>query len=300
MNPRLMFVALSCGLILASECRAAAGVKAPVPTDPRLEISLVASEPDIVTPIGLAIDKRGRLFAVESHTHFPKTNYPGPKFDRVKFFGDTGKDGKPKQISVFADGLHHSMNLAFGPDGALYLTHRNGVLRLDDKDGDGVSEARATILQMDTPGDYPHNGIGGITFSPDGWLYVGQGENLGEGYTLKGSDGSSHGGKGEGGNVFRCRPDGSRLQRVATGFWNPFGLGFYGRQFLLALDNDPDSRPPNRLLDVVMGGDYGFKFRFGRNGLHPFQAWNGELPGTLPMVSGTGEGACNLLPCDQT
>jgi putative heme-binding domain-containing protein len=153
---------------------------------------------------------------------------------------------------------------------------------------------------METAGDYPHNGLGGIAFSPDGWLYVGQGENLGESYTLKGTDGSSHGGKGEGGNVFRCRPDGSQVQLVATGFWNPFGLAFYGKQFLLAVDNDPDSRPPNRLLDVVMHGDYGFKFRLGRNGLHPFQSWNGELPGTLPMVSGTGEAACSILPCDRT
>ena len=66
------------------------------------------------------------------------------------------------------------------------------------------------------------------------------------------------------------------------------------------MDNDPDSRPPNRLLDVVMDGDYGFKFRFGRSGLHPFQSWNGELPGTLPMVGATGEAASSILACDQT
>lgn len=280
-------------------CRAAE-VRIPTINDPRLEMKLVASEPDIVTPVGLAIDRRGRLFFVESHTHFPTTNYPGPKFDRVKLFQATQRERKPDRISVFADGLRNAMNLAFGPDSALYLTHRNGVLRLDDKDGDGVSESSATILEMDTTANYPHNGISGIAFSPDGWLYVGQGQNLGEKYTLKGTDGTMHSGKGEGGKIFRCRPDGSQLQPVATGFWNPFGLAFYGTHFLLAVDNDPDSRPPNRLLDVVMHGDYGFNYRLGRNGLHPFQSWNGELPGTLPMVSGTGEAACNILLCDQT
>jgi len=278
----------------------AADTRLPTVSDSRLELTLVASEPDIVTPVGLAIDRRGRIFAVESHTHFPKTNYSGPKTDLVKIWTDTNRDGRPDRMSVFAEGFHHAMNLAFAPDGALYLAHRNGVLRLEDKDGDGVCESRTTILQMDTPGNYPHNGLGGIAFSPDGWLYVGQGENLGESYTLKGSNGSAHSGRGEGGNVFRCRPDGSRLHLVATGFWNPFGLAFYGKEFLLAVDNDPDSRPPNRLLDVVMHGDYGFKFRLGRNGLHPFQSWNGELPGTLPMISGTGEAACSILPCDQT
>ena len=37
------------------------------------------------------------------------------------------------------------------------------------------------------------------------------------------------------------------------------------------------------------GGDYGYLYQYGRAGTHPLQAWNGELPGTLPMVCGTGE-----------
>ncbi len=277
----------------------AAPIDIPEVRDPRLSLTLFAAEPDIVTPIGLAIDGRGRIFAVESHTHFPKKDYPGPKHDRVKLFIDSDHDGKPDQITVFADGLHHAMNLAFGPDRRLYATHRNGVLRLDDTNGDGVCDAQVPILRMETRGDYPHNGIGGIAFSPDGWLYVGQGENLGEPYALHGTDGRTDSAR-EGGNIFRCRPDGTKLERVATGFWNPFGLAFYGGAFLLAVDNDPDSRPPNRLLDVVAGGDYGFKFRFGRDGLHPFEAWNGELPGTLPMAGAVGEAASSILACDHT
>jgi putative membrane-bound dehydrogenase-like protein len=278
----------------------AAPIEIPKVSDERLALSLFAAEPDIVTPIGLAIDARGRIFALESHTHFPKADYPGPKYDRVKRFIDADRDGKPESITVFAEGLHHGMHLTFAPDGRLYATHRNGVVRLDDADDNGVCEAQVKILTMDTRGDYPHNGIGAIAFSPDGWLYVGQGENLGEAYTLRGTDGWSHSGHGEGGNIFRCRPDGSQLEHVATGFWNPFGLAFFGGQYLLAADNDPDSRPPNRLIDVVPGGDYGYKFRFGRTGLHPYQAWNGELPGTLPMVCGVGEGASALLAGDRT
>ena len=294
----VLFAALMAGSFAIPA--AGADVKIPQVQDARLELTLIASEPAIVTPIGVAVDDRGRLFVVESHTHFPKTNYSGPKSDRVKLFVDSNQDGLPDRSSVFAEGFHHAMNAAFSPDGALHVVHRNGVIRLEDKDGDGVAESRRAIVEMETPGNYPHNGLGGVVFSADGWLYVGQGENLGERYTIKGSDGSSHNGHGEGGNVFRCRPDGSKLELFATGFWNPFGLAVYGGEFLLALDNDPDSRPPNRLLDVVKHGDYGFKFRLGRSGLHPFQAWNGELPGTLPMVAGTGEAACSLLAGDRT
>lgn len=301
MQSRLPFMVVGCALVLlAIGSSSAADTRPPAVSDSRLQLTLVAEAPEIVTPIGINVDSRGRVYVVESHTHFPKPDYKGPKSDRVRVFEDTNGDGRADRITTFADGFHHAMNLARSPDGVLHLVHRNGVIRLEDRDGDGVCEARTTILEMETPGNYPHNGLGGIAFSPDGWLYVGQGENLGERYRLKGTDGSSHTGKGEGGNVFRCRPDGRQLHPVATGFWNPFGLAFYGKRFLLAVDNDPDSRPPNRLIDVVMGGDYGFKFRLGRNGLHPFQAWNGELPGTLPMIGGTGEAACQILACDQT
>ena len=107
------------------------------------------------------------------------------------------------------------------------------------------------------------------------------GENLGAAYKLIGSDGTTLQGGGEGGNLFRCRPDGGCWSRVATGFWNPFGQGFDAFGRLFAVDDDPDSPGPCRLLHVVPGGDYGFRFRYGRKGTHPFQGWNGGLPGTL-------------------
>ena len=53
--------------------------------------------------------------------------------------------------------------------------------------------------------------------------------------------------------------------------------------------------PPCRMVHVVEGGDYGFQFRYGRSGKHPFQSWNGELPGTLPMMTGVGEAPCEIL-----
>src|SRR5678809_1436426 len=76
-------------------------ITVPEVKDNRLELRLVAAEPDIVTPIGVAIDRSNRVFVVESHTHFPATNYPGPKTDRIKMFS-ADKGAKP---TVFADGF---------------------------------------------------------------------------------------------------------------------------------------------------------------------------------------------------
>ena len=276
---------------------AGAGPDTPRVNDPRLRLSLVASDPEIVTPVGLAIDQGGRLFVLESHTHSPPRDYAGQKSDRIKILSPPGGEGRSRVIGVFADGIEDGMSLAFSPSGELYVVTCQRVLRLTDADGDGVAESRVTVLELLTPRrPYDHAALLGITFSPDGWLYVSRGNVGSLRYTIRStSDGSSVSGYGDGGNIVRCRPDGSGLDEVATGFWNPFGLGFDRAGRLLCVDNDPDARGPNRLVHVIPGGDYGYKSMYGGGGIHPFQSWNGELPGTLPFITGLGEAPCGLL-----
>lgn len=275
-----------------------AKIAMPKSSDPQLEFTLIASEPQIVTPIGLAIDKRNRMFVVESHTHHRPADYKGPETDQVKVFLDTNGDGIPDKPKVFAEGFKSAMNLALSPADELYIVHRNGVVLLHDADGDGVSERSTKIVELTTAQDYPHNGLNGIVFSRDGWLYLGIGENFSAEYTLRGTDGSEvHAGPGRGGKVFRCRADGHDLQEVATGFWNPFGLELDRAGRLFCVDNDPGGRPPCRLLHVVPGGDYGYKRRY--DDTHVFNGWDGELPGTLPILKGTGEAPCGVISTDR-
>lgn len=268
---------------------------APRSLDSRLEVRLFAQQPDIVHPVALAFDHRGRLLVIESHTHFRPANYTGPKHDRIRVLEDTDGDGKADKYTTFFEGTTASMDMAVHPDDSVYLATRKEILRLRDTDGDGKADSQERLMHLDTLGDYPHNGLSGLAFDSDGNLYFGMGENLGVKYRLIGNDGIVHADGGEGGNVFWCTRDGNKLRRVATGFWNPFGIyvDTYGR--ILAIDNDPDSTPPCRLLHVVEGGDYGYQFRYGRSGKHPFQAWNGQLAGTLPMIAGTGEAPCEII-----
>ncbi|MBA3314841.1 MAG: hypothetical protein H0T47_16335 [Planctomycetaceae bacterium] len=268
----------------------------PKVTDDAYRLELVVEAPDLVTPVGLAFDDRGRPLVIESHTHFRPDEYAGPKADRIRLVHLPGKRDAPPTLSTFYEGSSATMGLRAGPDGWMYVASRMEVFRLKDGDGDGVAESREEISRLDTKGNYPHNGLSGIAFGPDGKLYFGMGENLGEPYAIIGNDDAPLAGGGEGGNVFRCDVDGTNLERVATGFWNPFGLGFDTHGRLFAVDNDPDASPPCRLLNVVPGGDYGFQFRYGRAGRHPLQAWDGELPGTLPMAAGTGEAPCAVVP----
>jgi len=264
----------------------------PVAVDERLVVELVAEHPQINTPTGMTVDAKGRVWAIESNTHFPPKNYTGKPTDRILIFEDFGPDGRAGKVTTFAEGFRYGMGIGFSKDGDLFFATRWEVHRWY---GEAAPERKHdVIVKLETKGNYPHNGLSGFAFDAAGNVYFGMGENLGLPFTLVGSDGTKIVDT-EGGKIFRCRPDGSGLVQIATGFWNPFHLCFDVNGRLFAVDNDPDSRPPCRLLHVIESGDYGYKFRNGRKGLHPFTAWNGELPGTLPMVCGTGEAPSGVL-----
>jgi len=290
---RIARSAVSLSLILAAVDTIAAQPPANVPkaSDPRLVVELVAAAPDIVHPIACDVDAKGRLLVIESHTHFAPKDYKGPKLDRIQAF-DLSKRGKP---TTFFEGTRHTMDLAVHPDGSVYIATRNEILRLRETKGTGIADEKTRIVFLDTKGDYPHNGLSGLCFDSRGDLYFGMGENLGAFYTLIGADGIKISGEGDGGHIFHCTAEGKKLRKIATGFWNPFGIcrDIFDRVF--AVDNDPDESPPCRMVHVVEGGDYGFQFRYGRSGKHPFQSWHGELPGTLPMMTGVGEAPCEIL-----
>lgn len=267
----------------------------PVPVDDRLAVELVTAEPDLVTPTAVACDALGRVWVIESNTHFRPEGYDRHPSDRILIFHDFGPDGRARKVSTFADGFTYGMGLSLRPGGDVFFATRREIRRLRDTDDDGTCDERTILAELRTEGNYPHNGLSGFAFDLEGRVYFGLGENLGVDYELVGADGTTLKGGGEGGNIYRCGPDGTGLERIATGFWNPFHLCFDAFGRLFAIDNDPDSRPPNRLLHIVPGGDYGYRFRNGRKGLHPFTAWDGELPGTLPMAAGTAEGVSGVL-----
>jgi hypothetical protein len=106
------------------------------------------------------------------------------------------------------------MQLILGPDGWVYLTERGRILRVKDTDGDGKGDLEETLAALDTLADYPHNGLSGMAWHPDGGLVFSLGENFGKDWILTARDGSKVNGRGEGG-VFRCTPDGKAMRRIA-------------------------------------------------------------------------------------
>lgn len=291
---RLLFL-----LPLAAFAQSGPPPKAPVvPTDlnpqietlqPGVKMTMLAEHPALVTPTGIDVDEKGRIWLAACHTHFRPEGYEGPQHDEILVFDADGKNRR-----VFYNKTDATMHVEVGPDGWIYLAERDRILRVKDSDGDGIGDTEENLATLDTVADYPHNGLSGMAWDPNGGLVFSLGENFGKDWTLTGTDGAKVSGRGEGG-VFRCSADGKKLRRIARGFWNPFGLLVRKDGEIFAAENDPGSRPPCRLLNVVEGADYGFQWVYGSAPVHPFVAWNGELRGTLGMVHPSGEGPCAVV-----
>ncbi len=256
---------------------------------PGVKLTLLAEHPDLVTPTGIDVDEKGNIWLASCHTHFRPQGYVGPEHDEIVVFDSNGKNRR-----VFYNKTDATMHVECGPDGWIYLAERDRILRVKDTNGDGVGDLEENLATMNTLADYPHNGLSGMAWHPDGGLVFSLGENFGKDWTITGTDDTKVSGRGEGG-VFRCTADGKDLRRIARGFWNPFGLLVRKDGEIFAAENDPGSRPPCRLLNVVEGADYGFQWVYGSAPVHPFVAWNGELRGTLGMVHPSGEGPCAVV-----
>ena len=159
-------------LSLALWATATDPIATPTVLDPRLKIELVAAEPDIVTPTGIAVDSRGRVLVIECHTHFRPPDYEGPPADRMRLFEDADGDGRAEKITNFFEGTTATMKVGMHPDGSVYVATRNEIFRLRDTDDNGGADERTPIVRLETDGFYPHNGLSGFAFDFDGSVYL--------------------------------------------------------------------------------------------------------------------------------
>jgi putative heme-binding domain-containing protein len=187
---------------------------------PGFEIRLVASEPDIVKPMNLAFDDRGRLLVTQSY-EYPYAARPDAKpRDAIKVLENFAPDGRAGKVSTLADGLNIPIGVAAVP-GAVVAHSIPKVWRFADKDADGVVESREAIY-----GDHGFQDTHGMlnAFTPwiDGWIYACHGfANRSEIKCASGQSISMHSG-----NTWRMKADGSRLENYSFGQVNPFGLCF--------------------------------------------------------------------------
>ena len=136
-----------------------------VPEGFRVEV--VASEPDLVNPVAMTIDERGRFWITES-LEYPR-HAAGPGRDRVKVLEDTDGDGKADKYTVFAEGLNIPSGIAVG-HGGVWVANAPDILFLQDTDGDGKADKKEVVVTgfgRDDTHELPNS----LTWGSDGWLY---------------------------------------------------------------------------------------------------------------------------------
>ncbi len=131
-------------------------------------VEIVAAEPDIVNPVAMAIDERGRFWITES-LEYPRRE-PGPGRDRVKVLEDTTGDGKADKVTVFLEGLNIPSGIAVG-HGGVWIANSPDILFVPDADRDAVPDGPPQVVVTGFGRHDTHELPNSLTWGPDGWLY---------------------------------------------------------------------------------------------------------------------------------
>lgn len=134
------------------------------------KLELFASEPEIINPIAMNWDEKGRLWVIET-VDYPNTvrDEQGIGDDSVKILEDTDGDGKADKVTVFADRLNIPTSFTFF-DGGIIVSQAPHFLFLKDTDGDDQADVRETVIDGWGVSD-THAGPSNLQYGIDNNIY---------------------------------------------------------------------------------------------------------------------------------
>ena len=306
-----------------------------------VKIELFAAEPLLANPVAFCIDEKGRFYVAETFRHHAGVTdnrnhmawldndfrnrtvadrvamyqkFLSPKefaaykteHERIRLLEDRDGDGKADHAEVFADGFKDAAaGIGAGllaRKGEVFYTCIPDLWKLKDTDGDGKADVTESL----------HTGYGvhvaflghdlhGLRFGPDGRIYFSVGDR---GMEVTTKDGR-HVSMPDTGAVFRCEPDGTKLEIFAFGLRNPQELAFDDMGNLFTGDNNSDGGDKARWVHIVESGDSGW--RIGYQNLDypvsrgPWNAeklwwprWDGQASYIIPPIANLGDGPSGL------
>jgi len=285
-----------------------------------LKATLFAAEPMIQNPTNIAIDHRGRVWAVEAvdyrislHKDWEELR---PEGDRVVILEDTNGDGAAdKEITFFQNpDLRAPLGICVLPQPRgtqVLVSAAPNLWLLTDADGDDKAEKAEILLKVGGNWDHDHQ-IHAFTFGPDGKFYFNFGN---EAHDLKWPDGtpvkdlagnivSAAGKPYRQGMALRCDFADGKISNVETLGWNfrnnyEVCVDSFGT--LWQSDNDDDGNQGVRINYVMEYGNYGFTdemtgagWSAKRTNLEPEipkRHWHLNDPGVVPNLLQTGQGS---------
>ncbi|HEX8203226.1 MAG TPA: PVC-type heme-binding CxxCH protein, partial [Isosphaeraceae bacterium] len=188
-------------------------------------VSLFAGEPDVVQPIALALDDRGRLWVAEAYSY--PVRVPAEKAkDRILIFEDTDNDGRFDKRIVFADRLNLVSGLEVG-FGGVWVGAAPELLFFPDRDGDDRPDGPPQVL-LDGWGQHDtHETLNSFCWGPDGWLYGCHGVFT---HSLVGQPGTPESRRTPiNAGIWRYHPTTRSFEVFAHGTSNPWGIDFDAR-----------------------------------------------------------------------
>ncbi|WP_339842189.1 PVC-type heme-binding CxxCH protein [uncultured Maribacter sp.] len=202
------------------------------------DVELFASEPDIINPIAMNWDEKGRLWVIET-VDYPNTvrNDNSIGDDKIKILEDTDGDGKADKVTVFADKLNIPTSFVFY-DGGIVVSQAPHFIFLKDTNGDDKADVKEILIDgwgtFDT-----HAGPSNLQYGIDNNLYgvVGysgfEGDIFGQGFKFNQ-------------NAYRFDPKRKTFEVLTNTSNNTWGLG-------LTEDNSIFASTANNTHSVFVG-----------------------------------------------
>ena len=186
-----------------------------IPVDFNLEV--FASEPNVMHPIAMAWDEKGRLYVLITKD-YPNERKETGGSDYILLCEDTNKDGKADKFTHFADGLSIPTGMVFA-NGGLIVSQAPNMLFLKDNDGDDKADEKKILFSGFGTGD-THAGPSNLHYGFDNWIWGCVGYS---GIKTKfASKDSVNFGQG----FFRFKADGSDFEHITSTSNNTWGFSF--------------------------------------------------------------------------
>ncbi len=275
---------------------------------PGVELTLVSSEPELLSLTNLDIDHRGRIWVCEV-VNYRGHNGKRPEGDRILVLEDENQDGKADKKTVFYQGneVDSAMGICVLGNRVIVSASPN-IWIFTDENGDDVADKKELLFSNTGQPQHDHSAHS-IVFGPDGKLYwnfgnTGKAVHDKDGKPVVDKAGNTVVDNGKpyyGGMVFRCDADGSNFEVLGHNFRNNYEAAVDSFGTVWQSDNDDDGNRATRINYVMEYGNYGYRdeltgagWQAERTGWEfeiPQRHWHLNDPGVVPTMLITGAGS---------